>query len=174
MFAHMNENSNKNSNTRKWYQRKLIIIPLLLIGIFVIMGATGKKTETNSSGVASVPDGKPKEGDVIKGVGRKALEDQYNSLKDKSKLKADEYLNSIKGQEIEWIGVISDVDTSITSTPYVSIKMGIYTVRIYDKLKQYANLEKKQLVRVKGKLDSFFELVGLDVYVDPTSIEIIQ
>lgn len=159
---------------KPWYKKKLFIFGIIILSLIVINAIGNSDKKTNNSGVTVTNDGKRKEGDVISGIGRKELEDQYNEAKEKSKFKADEYLATLKGKEVEWIGKVENFDTNpVNSTPYVTVKMGIYSVLAYDKAKSYTNLEKGQLVTIKGKLDSFFELVGLSVYVDPTSIVVV-
>lgn len=154
----------------------IIAVGFIILAVGASLGDSAGTAEAEKKETTTVAksDDKPKEGDVLEGIGRKELEDNYNKEKEKSKLKADQYIESIKGQPVVWVGKVDNVDTNpINNTPFVTVKMGIYTVRAYDKASQFSDLEKGQLVKVTGTIESIAEFIGVDVYLDATTIEVI-
>jgi hypothetical protein len=115
-----------------------------------------------------------KPGTVISGISRKEIEDTYNSLKDKSKVKADEYKKSVVGKEFVWVGEVKNVDTDIIGEQYVSVDMSGLSVNIKDKAKEFSNLEKKQIVKITGTVDNVSETFGVTLYVNATNVEVIK
>jgi hypothetical protein len=171
----------------KWVA--IIFVALIILGVISSIFNGGKNTPTsnnNSSGnsatgqteksgeIKQSTPAKPKEGDVISGISRKDLEDKYNDIKkNQSKLKADEYKKSLVGQDVVWIAKTKDVDTGVDGVPYVSATMGVYTVRIKDPGNKFSDLNKGTLVKITGKISDIFEFVGIDVYIDATTVEAI-
>ena len=88
-----------NIKPTKWYQKKIIIIPLVLFLFFTIVSSLGSKpTNSNSTNSAGVKI--PKEGDTLLGISREEVDKKYTEANKASKLKADDYLKSVKGQPI--------------------------------------------------------------------------
>ena len=184
----MEEKKDKKSILKKWWFWVVLIVIL-----FVLIGASGgskapEKTgtvsnssnrsvtnESSSMSTSSIStssmENKLKEGDVISGIGRKELEDNYNQAEEKSKLKADEYLKSIKGQSVTWIAEIKNIDTGIDGVPYIRLEMGIYSISVNSPDKKYLDLEKGQIVKLSGKIDSISNTFGLTAYITADSIE---
>lgn len=134
-----------------------------------------KAEEKSKSDEAKKEADKKKEGAVLAGIGREELEKTYNETNSKqSKFKADEYLKSLKGQTISWVAKVDNVDTDLLGVPYINMKMGIYTVRVYDSAKTYTDLNKGIVVKVDGTIKDINNVIGVAVYIDPTSITPIQ
>ena len=168
-------------NSKHWYQQKRWIIPIIVIVlltlIIVATPSSGSKPSTIDSGTANTTNEPkaPKEGDSLKGITRKELEDKYNTEKAKSKFKADEYAKSISGQEVVWIAKASDYDsTTGKGTNYVRAYMKGLSVYVNDPSEKFTNVEKNQLIKITGKIDRVSDMLGLSVYVNADSIEIIK
>lgn len=156
---------------------------LIVLGVIGSMaGGSNSSSETSSNSenksVAGVKETqpakevKPKPGDVISGIGRKELEDNYNEQKKLSKLKADQYAASLVSEKVVWIAQVENVDTDITGEVYISSKMGIYSVYINDPQQNWAkDLVKGDVVKVTGSIQKLYDLIGVTVYVDPISVE---
>lgn len=165
-----NENPKpKTSIFKKWWFWLVIII--ILFGIIGASGGEKKSNNQQNSSNASTATSTIKEGTVVSGIGREELEKKYNESKNQSKFKADEYANSIKGQSVVWVAKVEDVDTNVvTNTPYIRMKMGVYSINVYDPAKKWVDLNKNTIVKIEGKINEISEFVGITVYVDADNI----
>jgi hypothetical protein len=161
------ENINKNTN---WYNNKAIIIPLILIftlaGLWYFNRSNSNTSNNNTSTI------KNKEGDSLSSISRKDIEDKYLIEKKKSKEKGKEYLDTLLGKEIEWIGRVDKFDINpINNKQFINIKMGSLYIKVYDKSDTYTSIAKEMLVTVKGKIDNLVELNGVEIYIEPVGIK---
>lgn len=118
---------------------------------------------------------KPKEGDVISGLGRKEIEETYKQQKDLSDLKGSQYAESIKGQKVIWVGRVSKVDNELFGTGYqITMKMGGYTVDITDTARSYGDLNEGQLIKVSATIDKLVDVFGgVTIYLKSPTIEVL-
>jgi hypothetical protein len=164
---------NNNTQSLKWYQNKVIIVPVLIV--CGLLGLMAFNSSRKSDASIKIETKTKKEGDSIIGISRKEIEEKYVSEKKKSTKLGQEYLDSLKGKEIEWVGRVEKFDINpINNKKHIMIKMGLLYVKAYDKIETYNSLSKEQLVSLKGKLDTLNELNGVDIYVDPTNITVIK
>lgn len=163
----------------------IVVVAFIVLGVVIGAMGGGNDSNTDSSnnnnntsntvGENNTEGGEEgsqlKEGTVVSGISREELENTYNERKDQSKFKADEYKDSIIGEEVVWVGRIEDVDTNpVNDTPYLNVKMGVYTVRVYDPNKEWVDLNKGTIVKIEGKISEIVELFGIDVYLEAAEV----
>lgn len=124
-------------------------------------------SDTESSGL--------EEGDVLEGAGRVEIEDEYRAQKKSSNLKANTYFDSLKGQNVVWVGTVTNVDNEFFGDGYqITMTMNGYTVDIRDPGKQYGDLNDGQLIKVSGSIDSLVDIGGITIYLDNATIEVVE
>jgi len=116
--------------------------------------------QVTSKPITIIPEApaKPQEGDVISGMGRKEIEDQYKTQKALSDVKASIYAESIVNKQVVWVGTITNItDTTAKDGYIVILKMGKYWFSVADFEKKYGDLNVGQLVKVSGAIGAFKE-----------------
>ena len=146
----------------------IVVVGFIVLGVISSMLGGGKTSET--SGTTTSGGVMLKEGSTISGVSREEVDKKYNEALKASKFKADEYLTTVKGQDVEWVVKVQNVDTKIDGVVYLSAKSGIYTTWINDPAKKYTSFAKDDVVKVKGKITNVVNLIGLTVELDPESV----
>ena len=158
----------------------VVVVALVILGccgICLLSGTlsstvkTSNSNQTNPSNmtpqttapVATTPaaPAKPQDGEVISGIARKDIEDQFNAQKALSDLKASNYIASIKGKQVVWVGTVTKIDNQLFGTGYdITMMMGGYTVDIGDTAKKYGTLNQGQVVKVSATIDNVIDIFG--------------
>ena len=79
-------------------------------------------------------------------------------------------MKSIKGQPIEWVVKVGDVDTGPDGIIYLRVYSGIYSSWINDPTKKFTDFAKDDIVKVKGTVSNVVNIFGLTVEIDPESV----
>jgi hypothetical protein len=118
------------------------------------------------------PAVKPKEGDVISGVGRIEIENNYNAQKKQSDVKAQVYADGLKGQQVVWVVRVTEVSEELFGDGYeVRATMQGYTTTIKDPSRQFGDLNKGDLIKVTANIDSLVDVIGINLYLNQATIE---
>lgn len=122
---------------------------------------------------------KPKVGDSLLGPSFKQIKDEYNTQKDLSSYKGDEYLKSLQGVQIQWIAEVSDVrEEWLGDDLYVSLNLsgGIFSdhAYIYNPSKELLALNKGQTIKVKATIKEVYDMFGVSVALKNATFEIIN
>lgn len=121
---------------------------------------------------------KPKVGDSLLGVSYKEIKAKYEEQDKLSTYKGDQYLESLKGQRIVWIGEIGDVDEEIFGDElYISVHINTGIIQneiafVENPRQQDLQLNKGTKVKLTAtisKVDEHF--LGLMVYVNSAVLE---
>jgi hypothetical protein len=123
-------------------------------------------------------------GQTLGGISFKEIIDKWGEECDKSSLKGDEYLESLAGQKIVWVGEVAEVEGYTDGSGYVKVKLydevvfDYYTYIDFKRGSEYRDLNKGDLVKISGTIQSFnkehpFELTLCPDLINPV-IEVIN
>jgi hypothetical protein len=126
---------------------------------------TSVRAEPTSSVTTPTPTKKVyKVGDSLSGKSFAEITDKWFQQTQLSSVKATEYLNSLKGTKIEWVGKVVDIhDRDINGEQYMEITIRELTWPLPDNTlfanvtdnKKYLEFNKGDLVIIKGTIVSF-------------------
>lgn len=116
---------------------------------------------------------KPKIGDSLSGPSFEEIKSTYNEQNNLSAYKGMQYLESLKGKQVIWVGEISDVDKSfLGSDVYIALHLSTGIIQnniafVYDPKSEYLQLNKGTVVKVTGKIKEVNSgFLGWTVYID--------
>jgi len=114
-------------------------------------------------------------GDVIEGLGRAQIEQEYLDQKALSDIKGDQYAESIKGKKVVWVGKVNKVDTEFLGDGYqIWFKIDGKPVIAKDPSQKYGDIIEDQTIKVSGNIDSLSDFLGITIYLNNPTIEVIE
>lgn len=153
-----------------------IIAILLLTVIGIIIGIV-----FISKSFHKTEDASPKEGDTLSGISHQEIVDEYHEQKDISEAKANEYLASLSGENVEWIGLVTSIrDEWVGEQKYMVISL---TEKLFDldlayanvgNNKEYQEIEDMTLIKISGEIDRVEFSVGVNVYFEEPIIDVVE
>lgn len=121
---------------------------------------------------------KPKVGDSLSGPSFKEIKQEYERQNNLSSYKGDQYLESLKGQKIIWVGMIGDVnDEFIGDDLYISIHLNSGVVQselayVNNPKEEDLDLNADTVVKVTGNIEEIHKgIFGLSAYLYNADIE---
>ena len=120
-----------------------------------------------------------KVGDSLLGPSFKQIKDEYNTQKELSSYKGDQYLKGLQGTQIQWIAEISDVKEEwIGDDLYISLTLsgGVFPdhAYIYNPSKELLALNKGQIIKVTATIKNVSDTLGVSVDLKNATFEIIN
>lgn len=138
-----------------------------------------QQKDANLKATQQAQANKPKVGDSLFGPSFKQIKDEYNTQKELSTYKGDQYLKGLQGTQIQWIAEISDVKEEwIGDDLYISLTLsgGVFPdhAYIYNPSKELLALNKGQIIKVTATIKNVSDTLGVSVDLKNATFEIIN
>lgn len=102
-------------------------------------------------------------GQSLEGISFEEIRNRWLEEGEKSSLKATEYLRSLVGEKVVWVGEVADVKSYTDGSGYVQVKiqegflLSNFSYIDFAKDSDYRNLNKGELIKLTGEIKSFNE-----------------
>lgn len=142
-------------------KKPAIIFFIVAIIVCVVVVATAPNDSTTVPHEKKQEKSQYKVGQSLEGISFEEIRKKWVEESDKSEIKGTEYLNSVVGQNICWVGEIAEVGQLNSSSIYLQIKIydgfvaNNFSYIILPTDSPYRNLEKDNLVKMCGTIKSF-------------------
>ncbi|HKM20178.1 MAG TPA: hypothetical protein VJY47_03085 [Candidatus Dojkabacteria bacterium] len=190
------EESQKLQNQPKEEKKKGLTggaAALVMFVIIVIVGAIIASSDWYQKGIPNVSEKtKPQYelGQALSGISMSEIRSNWLDEKDKSSIKADAYLESLKGESIVWIGEVEDIsnykvyyllsDTENREIMKVKIEQIIFKTFAYIDVsgnKEYQDLNKGTKIKITGNIAGFNKIgtdMGLSPEIENATLEVVK
>lgn len=164
--------------------------------MFVILGIVGYAISTSDwyqEGIPDVPEkAKPQYelGQALSGISMSEIRSNWLDEKDKSSVKADAYLEGLKGESIVWIGEVEDIsnykvyylfsDTENREIMKVKIEQIVFKTFAYIDVsgnEEYKDLNKGTMIKITGNIAGFNQTgidLGLSPEIENATLEVVK
>lgn len=116
-----------------------------------------------------------KSGGTLSGISPQRIKEEYYEQKDLSDAKGKIYLEGLEGRSVEYAGLINNVRTEMFGDGYyISLKIQGASVFISDPAGKYTSLDSGQLIKVRAVIDSVTSFLGINIYLDKATVEVIN
>lgn len=178
-------------NKQPFYKSTIFILLILFVflpmcGLCTVssyLTATGatpedisKSNTVNDNKDAGTPEATPpKAGDALEGISPAEISEKHREADAQSSYQAEQYRNTLAGTRVVWVAKVVNVDTEFFGEdPYLSLDAGKVSIFAKSPAPEDLELPKGTLVKVTGTIDKVTSMLGLNVYFEGATIEVIE